>query len=151
MINKRTCIICIMLAISLVFAKAQQSENNLQQLEGERLKLLKEAQKNTATREEVERMIEKSVSQKVAQMTELLSLTSDQATKIYAIEVELNKIRSEKTGKAIGNRDAQIEINQEMITLSEEKYKPVLTADQFSKFQEYNRPVLRFLNRFNND
>jgi len=79
-------------------------------------------------------------------MTELLSLTSDQATKIYAIEVELNNIRSEKIGKVIVDFTAQQKIAKEMIVLGEEKYKPVLTTDQFSKLQEYNRPVLNFSN-----
>ena len=144
---------CILLTISFVFAEAQQGEKNLQRglNESETLKLLEEERENTETREEVERIIEKSTTQKVVQMTELLLLTPDQAKKIYAIEVELNTIRSEKIRKAIGNIAAQMGIEQEIIKLSEEKYKPVLTAEQFNKFQEYNRPILRFLNRFNND
>jgi len=149
--SKKNYIISILLAISFVFANAQQGGNNPQRglSESETLQQREDVQNRSMTREEAEQMIKESIRQTVDKMAELLSLTSDQATKIYAIEVELNNIRSEKIGKVMSDFAAQQKITKEMIVLGEEKYKTVLTADQFSKLQEYNRPVLNFLNRFN--
>lgn len=153
--NRATVILLyILMAMPFVFAKAQQGENNPQRglNDIETPKRIEELQNNRqTTREEAEQMIEESIRQRVDQMKKMLSLTSDQATKIYAIEVELNNIRSEKTRNVIGDRTGQMKILKEMIYLSEEKYKPVLKADQFRKFQEHNLITLNVLGRIDGD
>jgi len=72
----------------------------------------------------------------VERLTPVLSLTDDQKTKIKAIELDLNKQMDEKRQSVQGDRDAMMALMQEFNKLREEKYKPVLTADQFKKYQE---------------
>jgi len=72
----------------------------------------------------------------VDRLTPVLTLTADQKTKIQAIEVDLNKQMDAKRQNAQGDREAMMALMQEFNKLREEKYKPVLNADQFKKYQE---------------
>ena len=63
-------------------------------------------------------------------MVELLKLTADQKTKIQAIDLDLAKQQSAKMQNAQDRRA----VMQEFDKLRDEKYKPVLTADQFKKY-----------------
>jgi len=108
---KKLFVISIMLVASFAFAAAQQGQ-------GRSMGTPEERAKRTVDR-----------------LTELLSLTADQKKKIEAIELDLNKQMEEKMQKAEGD-DARRKVFQEISKLREEKYKPVLTADQFKKYQE---------------
>ena len=72
-------------------------------------------------------------------LEKLLTLKADQKTKIYAIEIELGKemtkLRENNQG---GDREAMREAMQKIRTKREAKYKEVLTADQFKKYQADN-------------
>ena len=72
----------------------------------------------------------------VERLSTLLSLTDDQKTKIQAIELDLNKQMDEKRQSSQGDREAMMAVFQEFQKTREEKYKAVLTADQFKKYQE---------------
>ena len=72
-----------------------------------------------------------------------LPLTTDQNDKLYAIEVELYKQKYGKIMKVLDNLDAQIEILLEINKLQEEKYRLVLTVEQFKEYQKINNFILR--------
>jgi Spy/CpxP family protein refolding chaperone len=69
-------------------------------------------------------------------MVELLKLTADQKTKIAAIDLELAKEMSKLTQNSQGNRETYSAARQTIDKKRDEKYKPVLTADQFKKYLE---------------
>ena len=79
---------------------------------------------------------EERAKAQVDRLTPVLTLTADQKTKIQAIEVELNKQMDEKRQSVQGDREAMMALMQEFNKLREEKYKPVLNADQLKKYQE---------------
>ena len=72
----------------------------------------------------------------VERLTPVLTLTAEQQKKIQAIEVDLNKQMDAKRQNAQGDREAMMAMMQEFNKLREEKYKPVLNAEQFKKYQE---------------
>ena len=108
---KKLFVISIMLVASIAFATAQQGQG-----------------RGGGTPEE-------RAKRQVERLTEQLSLTADQKKKIEAIEVDLNK-QSEAKMKNAQTDDARRAVYQEIQKLREEKYKPVLTADQIKKYQE---------------
>ena len=111
----------ILLATAFTFTVAQQSEIG-----------------RAMTNEAMDALVEQHLQAEVDTLTVLLSLSAEQQTKIHAVEVELTKIRSEKTMKVLGDTYAQMVILLEDQQLREEKYRPVLSAEQFEKFLEYN-------------
>ena len=70
----------------------------------------------------------------VERYEKLLTLTADQKTKIQAIEVDLGKQMNTLRQNNQGNRDAMRTAMQEIDKKRDEKYKAVLTADQFKKY-----------------
>ena len=72
----------------------------------------------------------------VDRLTPVLTLTADQKTKIQAIELDLQKQMDTKRQSVQGDREAMMALMQEFNKLREEKYKPVLSADQLKKYQE---------------
>ena len=75
-------------------------------------------------------------------MIEVLSLSADQQTKVQAIELELAQQQTQRMQNSQGNMDGLRELRQEMENLRDEKYKDVLSEDQFKKYTEdkANRP-----------
>ena len=67
-------------------------------------------------------------------MTELLSLNAEQKTKISAIELDIQKQMDTRRQNTQGNREAMMTAMQEIEKVREDKYKAVLTADQFKKY-----------------
>ena len=108
---KKLLVISMMLLASLTIASAQQGQGRMGGTPEERAKA------------------------QVERLTPVLTLTADQKTKIQAIELELNKQIDAKRQSAQGDREAMMALMQEFNKLREEKYKPVLNADQFKKFQ----------------
>ena len=109
---KKLLILSIMLVASFTLAIAQQGQ-------GRQMGTPEERAKATVDR-----------------LTPVLTLTADQKTKIQAIEVDLNKQMDAKRQSVQGDREAMMALMQEFNKLREEKYKPVLNADQFKKYQE---------------
>ena len=109
---KKLLVISMMLVASFTLATAQQGQGRMQGTPEERAK---------AT---------------VERLTPVLTLTADQKTKIQAIEVDLNTKMDAKRQSVQGDREAMMALMQEFNKLREEKYKPVLNADQFKKYQE---------------
>ena len=64
-------------------------------------------------------------------MVKLLTLTADQKTKVQAIDLELSKETSTRMQNNQGDRRT---VMQEIDKKRDEKYKAVLTADQFKKY-----------------
>jgi ABC-type transporter MlaC component len=108
---KKLFVISIMLVATIAFATAQQQQRQM------------------GTPEE-------RAKREVDRLTELLKLTADQKTKIQAIELDLNKQMDTKRQAAQGDREAMRTAMQEIQKLREEKFKPVLTADQLKKYLE---------------
>ena len=108
---KKLFVISIMLVASIAFAAAQQGQG-----------------RGGTPEERAKRQVDR--------LTELLTLNADQKKKIEAIEIDLNKQFQTKLQNAQGNADARRAVMQEMQKAREGKYKPVLTADQFKKYQE---------------
>ena len=108
---KRLFVIVFVLAATVSFAVAQPEQGQRQMRSAE------ERAKN-----QTERMIT------------LLSLNADQKAKIEAIELELGKDLDAKRQSAQGNREAMMEAFQEIDKVRDDKYKIVLTADQFKKY-----------------
>jgi len=81
-----------------------------------------------------QRTPEESAKLQTDRMVELLKLDANQKKKIEAIELDLNKKMAEKRQEAQGDREAFRAIFQEFDKLRDEKYKAVLTADQFKKY-----------------
>ena len=67
----------------------------------------------------------------------LLSLKDDVKAKIQAIEVDINKQQdAERQKLQQGDREAMTALREKFTKIREEKYKAVLTADQFKKWQD---------------
>ena len=66
----------------------------------------------------------------------LLALTADQKVKIEAAEVDLQKQLDQRRQGTQGNFEAMRPIMEEIGKAREEKYKVILTADQFKKFTD---------------
>jgi len=82
-------------------------------------------------------------------LEKLLSLTADQKTKVHAIELEIGKEMTEQRQKTQGDREAMRAAMQEVNKKRDEKYKAVLTADQFKKYLEDNEQRARERQRSN--
>ena len=80
--------------------------------------------------------VEESAKAQTERMEKLLTLKADQKTKIQAINLDLAKQWDTKRQSTQGDREAMTAARQEIEKLRETKYKAVLTADQFKKFQE---------------
>jgi len=83
-----------------------------------------------------QRTVEERAKAQTDRMVELLKLNAEQKKKIEAIELDLNKKMDEKRKDIQGDREAFRALFQEFDKLRDEKYKPVLTADQFKKYTE---------------
>ena len=81
---------------------------------------------------------EERAKAQVERLEKLLSLTADQKVKAEAIELEIAKERSAQMQKNQGNREAMMTAFQEINKKRDEKYKVVLTADQFKKYLDDN-------------
>jgi Spy/CpxP family protein refolding chaperone len=108
---KKLFVISIMLLVTVSFVSAQQGQGQRQQ-----------------------RTVEERVKAQTDRMVELLKLNADQKKKIEAIELDLNKKMDEKRQNAQGDREAFRAIFQEFDKMRDDKYKEVLTADQFKKY-----------------
>ena len=75
----------------------------------------------------------------VERVNTLVTLNADQKSKIEAIELDLNKQMDAKRQSIQGNREAMMSLYQEFDKVRDEKYKAVLTAEQFKKYSE-NKP-----------
>ena len=104
---KRLFVLSIMLIATISFATAQQRQ-----------------QMSTEERAKVQ----------TERMEKLLTLTADQKTKIQAIDLELSKEMTTRMQNNQGDRDAMRTARQEIDKKRDEKYKAVLTADQFKKY-----------------
>ena len=69
-------------------------------------------------------------------MTTLLALNAEQKAKIEAIELELSKQMETERQNAQGNGEAMTAAFQKIDKVRDEKYKTVLTADQFKKYTD---------------
>jgi len=67
-------------------------------------------------------------------MEKLLTLTADQKTKVQAIDLELSKEMTTRMQNNQGDREGMREAMQAIDKKRDEKYKAVLTADQFKKY-----------------
>jgi Spy/CpxP family protein refolding chaperone len=108
---KKLFVISIVLVATITFAAAQQGQG----------------QRQRQTPEE-------SAKTQTERYEKLLNLTADQKTKIQAINLELAKEMSTKMQNNQGNRENMRTIFQEIDKKRDEKFKPVLTADQFKKY-----------------
>ena len=81
-----------------------------------------------------QRTPEESAKIQVDRMVDLLKLNADMKKKIEVIELDLNKKMAEKRQNAQGDREAFRAIFQEFDKLRDDKYKEVLSADQFKKY-----------------
>ena len=77
---------------------------------------------------------EESAKTQTERMEKLLSLTADQKAKIQAIDLDLAKQLNTQLQNNQGNREAMRSAMQDIDKKRDEKYKPVLTADQFKKY-----------------
>ena len=112
---KKFFVVSIMLLVTVSFAIAQQGQGQRQQMTPEE-----------RAKTETERL------------EKLLSLTAAQKTKVQAIELEIGKEMSALRQNSQGNRDSMREAMQKLNAKRETKYKEVLTADQFKKYQADN-------------
>ena len=110
---KKLFVISIMLVAAVSFTAAQQGQ-------GQRQRMTPEESAKTMTE----------------RMEKALNLTADQKTKIQAIELDLAKQMNTLRQNNQGNRDAMRSAMQEIDKKRDEKYKSVLTADQFKKYLE---------------
>jgi len=116
---KRLFVVVLMMSATISFALAQPGQGQRQ---------MKSAEERAKS--QVERMVT------------LMSLNVDQKTKIEAIELELYKEMDAKRQSAQGNREAMVSVFQEIDKARDDKYKTVLSADQFKKYidDKENRP-----------
>ena len=107
---KKLFVVAIMLIASVTFASAQQ----FQQMSA------KERAKAQTER-----------------MEKLLTLTAEQKTKIQAIDLEIaEEMSARMQNNQGGDRSAMRAVMQEIDKKRDDKYKAVLTADQFKKYLE---------------
>ena len=112
---KKLFVISIMLLVTVGFAAAQQGQG-----QGPRQ----------------QRTVEERVKAQTDRIVELLKIDAAQKKKIEAIELDLNKKMDEKMQKVQGDREAFRAIFQEIDKTRDEKYKEVLSADQFKKYSQ---------------
>jgi len=67
-------------------------------------------------------------------MEKLLTLTADQKTKIQAIDLELSKEMTTLMQNSQGDREGMRTAMQAIDKKRDDKYKAVLTAEQFKKY-----------------
>ena len=111
---KKFFVICIIFAASVTFVEAQQ-------------KVDKKTDFQTP---------ETGLENDIRRFTDSLLLTTDQAKKIRVIETDLQKQMSERIMKVLGDPYAQIDILVDIDNIREEKFKLVLTPEQFKKYQK---------------
>ena len=112
---KKLFVLCIMFLATVTFATAQQGQG-----QGQRQQMTPEERAKAQTE----------------RLEKLLTLKADQKTKVQAIELEYAKESSKIRQDNQGNREAMREAMQKLNTKRDAKYKEVLTADQFKKYQE---------------
>ena len=110
---KKLFVISIMLLATVGFVAAQQGQGQRQQ-----------------------RTPEESAKIQVDRMVDLLKLDADAKKKIEVIELDLQKKMAEKRQSAQGNMEAFRAIFQEFDKMRDDKYKEVLSADQFKKYTD---------------
>ena len=108
---KRLFVIVFMLAATVSFAVAQPGQGQRQQ-----------------------RSPEERAKAETERLTILLSLNADQKAKIEAIELDLGKQMAAERQSNQGNREAMTAVFQKIDKERDNKYKTVLTADQFKKY-----------------
>ena len=113
---KKLFVISIMLLATVSFVAAQQGQGQRQQ-----------------------RTPEESAKIQVDRMVDLLKLNADAKKKIETIELDLQKKMSEERQKAQGDREAFRTIFQKYDKMRDDKYKAVLSADQYKKYFD-NKP-----------
>ena len=101
-----------MLLVTVGFVAAQQGQGQRQQ-----------------------RTPEENAKIQVDRMVDLLKLNAD-VKKIEVIELDLNKKMAEERQKVQGDREAFRAIFQKYDKLRDDKYKEVLSADQFKKYTD---------------
>ena len=111
---KKFFVICIIFMASVAFVEAQQ-------------KVDKKTDFQTP---------ETGLENDIRRFTDSLLLTTDQAKKIRVIETDLQKQMSERIMKVLGDAYAQIDILVDIDNIREEKFKLVLTPEQFKKYQK---------------
>jgi Spy/CpxP family protein refolding chaperone len=81
---------------------------------------------------------EERAKNQTERLDKLLELNSEQKTKIQAINLELAKKMDEQmaANRGGGDREAMMKRMREMDTERSNKYKEVLTAEQFKKYTE---------------
>ena len=110
---KKLFVISIMLLVTVGFVAAQQGQGQRQQ-----------------------RTPEENAKIQVDRMVDLLKLNADVKKKIEVIELDLNKKMAEERQKVQGDREAFRAIFQKYDKLRDDKYKEVLSADQFKKYTD---------------
>ena len=78
---------------------------------------------------------EERAKSQTERLDKLVTLTADQKTKIQAIDLELAKKMNTVMQNSQGDRDAMRTAMQEINKTRDEKYKEVLTDEQFKKHQ----------------
>jgi len=79
---------------------------------------------------------EERAKNQTEQMEKLLTLTANQKPKIQEIDLELSKEMTALMQKNQGDREAMRAAMQTIDKKRDEKYKVVLSADQFKKYLE---------------
>ena len=111
---KKLLIAVFMFAATVSFAAAQQGGGQ----QGQRQRMT----------------VEERAKSQTERVANLLSLNAEQKAKIEAIEVDLGKQMEAKRQSLQDNREAMMAAFQEIDKVRDEKYKNVLTADQFKKY-----------------
>ena len=124
---KKFFVICIIFAASVTFVEAQQKVDRTTDFQTP----------------------ETGLENDIRRFTDSLLLTTDQAKKIRVIETDLQKQMSERIMKVLGDAYAQIDILVDIDNIREEKFKLVLTPEQFKKYQKIF-PKMKPLPRRNN-
>ena len=107
---KKLFVAVFMLAASFTFASAQQFQQNMS--------------------------VEERAKAQDQRMENLLSLNADQKTKMKAINLDLAKQQDTKMQGVQGDREKMRAIMQEIDKMRDDKYKTLLTADQFKKYTD---------------
>ena len=96
-----------------------------------------ESQQKKPDLETAKAIVEASIKKRVDKMETMLSLDNNQKKRIQAIEEDINEQFSKRIMKVLGDFQAQTDINFEFDKIRLDKYKPVLTDDQFKVYKEY--------------
>ncbi|HTH57642.1 MAG TPA: hypothetical protein VL728_16445 [Cyclobacteriaceae bacterium] len=76
-------------------------------------------------------------------MSEKLTLTADQKTKVYDINLKYAKLNSETRTNDSANRNAMLQELNASEKEREREFQAVLTADQFKSFQTAKQQLLK--------